>query len=145
MRATEQRSANLEQDAWQPRLAMEADVTADNKTHKHTEGAAAAVHAKHGDSCSTKRVHAGPTSSTSFGIKAELPTFPPRDDILVDKGAAAPKPCLSPVEMRTRTSSDGLLPAGTASAATMTIFHQLPLWFYSTKEIKSRTSKYATD
>ena len=29
IRATEQRSACLEQDAWQPRLAMEADVPSD--------------------------------------------------------------------------------------------------------------------
>ena len=49
MRATEQRSASLEQDTRQPRLAMEADVTADEKTRERTEGAAAAVQAKHGD------------------------------------------------------------------------------------------------
>ena len=54
MRATEQCLAGLEQDAWQPRLAMEADVPgnvpADKKTRERTEGAATAVQAKHGDS-----------------------------------------------------------------------------------------------
>ena len=51
------------------------------------------------------------TSSTSFGIKAELPTVPRWDDVLGDKGAAASKPCLSPVEMRTPTAAGGLLPS----------------------------------
>ena len=44
--------ANLEQDAWQPCLAMEADVPADKKTREPTEGAATAVQAKHRDFCS---------------------------------------------------------------------------------------------
>ena len=35
---------------------MEVDVTADKKTHEHTEGAAAVVQVEHGDSCSAKRV-----------------------------------------------------------------------------------------
>ena len=43
IKATEQRSASLEQDAQEPRLAMEADVTADKKHRERTEGAAAAV------------------------------------------------------------------------------------------------------
>ena len=61
---------------------------------------------------------------TSFGDNS---TGPPalscsRDDVLVDNGAVAPKPCLSPAEMRTRTAPDGSLPAGTASTAMMIIF-----------------------
>ena len=87
MRATEQRSASLGQDARQPRLAMEADVTRDTKTHKRMEDAEA-DQAKNGDSCSTKRVQAGP-SSTSFGMKAEPPVLTRRNDVLVDIGAAA--------------------------------------------------------
>ena len=98
MRATKQRSASLEQDARQPRLAKEADVMADKKTRKRMEDATAAVQAKHEDRYSTKRVHAGPTSSTSFGMKAELPALPRWDDVLVDKGAVASKLCLSPAE-----------------------------------------------
>ena len=43
-----------------------------------------------------------------------------KNDALVDKGAAAPKPCLSPVERHT-TAAGGLLPAGTASTAMRTI------------------------
>ena len=61
---------------------MEADVTA-NKTRERTEGAAAAVQVKHGDSRSAKRVQAGPTSSTSFGKKAKPPALSRRDDVLV--------------------------------------------------------------
>ena len=41
----DQRSASLEQNA-EPRLAMEADVPADDKTRECTEGAATAVQAK---------------------------------------------------------------------------------------------------
>ena len=40
-RETRQRLAGLEQDARQPRLAMEADVASDKKTRKRTEDAAA--------------------------------------------------------------------------------------------------------
>ena len=43
MRATEQRSASLEQDVRQPRLAIEANVSLDTKTRDRTDGAAAAV------------------------------------------------------------------------------------------------------
>ena len=41
MRGTEHRSACLEQDAQQPRLAIDADVPSDIKTRERTEGAAA--------------------------------------------------------------------------------------------------------
>ena len=85
---------------------------------------------------------------TSFGDEFTGPPALPctRDDALVDNGVAAPKPCLSPAEMRTRTAAGGLLPTGKASAATRIIFHQPPLWFYLTEEIKYRTSnQYTTD
>ena len=39
----DQRLTSLEQDARQPRLAMEADGLADTKTRERTEGAATAV------------------------------------------------------------------------------------------------------
>ena len=39
----DQRVASLEHDAWQPRLAMEADGQANTKTRERTEGAAKAV------------------------------------------------------------------------------------------------------
>ena len=76
MRRTYQRLASLEQDARQPRLAMGVDVPADKKTRERTEGAATAVQAMHGDSCTTKGVQAGPTTSTSFGVKVEPPAIP---------------------------------------------------------------------
>ena len=56
MIATEQRSASLEKDAQESCRAMKADVTSDMKTRERTEGTTAAVQAKHGDSCSAKRV-----------------------------------------------------------------------------------------
>ena len=58
-------------------------------------------------------------------MKAEPPTLPRRDDVLVDKGAAVPKPCLSPVEMRTLTAAGNLLPAGIASTVTRIVYYQL--------------------
>ena len=119
---------------------MKADAKTDKKTRERTEGAAAAVQTKHWDSCSVKRVQAGPKSSTSFGIKAEPPALPRRDDVSVNVGAPAPKSCLSPFEMRTPTAAGGLLPAGTTSTAMRTTFDQPPCWFFPTKEINLRTS-----
>ena len=52
----EQLAARLEQDARQPRLAMEADGPADTKTCERTEGAAKAVQAKRGNSCIAQKV-----------------------------------------------------------------------------------------
>ena len=124
MIVTRQHSASLEHDeAGQSRLATEADIPADKKTRKRTEGTAAADRAKHdiGDS-SSAQVDPGPTSSTRFGMKAEPHAFPCRDDALVDKSAAAPKPCLSPAEMRTLTAAGDLLLAGRASTVTRIIF-----------------------
>ena len=99
-----------------------------------------------GDSRSAKRVRAGPTSSTSFSKKAEPPALPRWGDVLVDKGTAAPKPCLPPMEMRTLTVAGGLLPTGKASTATGIIYYQPRLCFCPIKEINSRTSnRNATD
>ena len=79
-------------------------------------------------------------------MNAEPSALPRWDDVLVDKGAAAPKPCLSPVEMRTLTAAGDLLPAGKASAATRIIYYQPRLWYCPTKEINSGISnQYATD
>ena len=115
-------------------------MPSDTKTRERTEGAAAAVQAKHRDCCSAKRVQVGSTSLIGFGMKAEPPALPRRDDVLVDIDAATPKPCLLPVEIRTLTAAGGLLPTGKTSTATRIIFQQLLLWFFLTKEIKSRTS-----
>ena len=94
---TDQRKASLEQDARQPRLAMEAEGPANSKTRKRTEGTASAVQAMHGDSFSARRVDPGPkTTSTSFGMKAEPSALPCKDETVVEDSAAAPKPCLHP-------------------------------------------------
>ena len=128
--------AGLEQDVQQSCLATEADVPIYTKTCKRVEGAAA-DQAKHGDSCSAKKVDPDLMCLTSFGDDSTKPPALPcfRDDAMVDKSAPAPKPRLSPVEMRTLTAAGGLLPAGTASTATRTIFHQLPLWFCPTEDM----------
>ena len=70
LRATKKGLAGLKQDARQPRLATEADVPTDKNNRKRVEDAAA-DQAKHGDSCSAKRVDAGPMSLTNFGKIAE--------------------------------------------------------------------------
>ena len=56
VRATDQREAGLERGARQPRLTMEADGSANTKTRERTEGAASAVPAMHGDSCTAQMV-----------------------------------------------------------------------------------------
>ena len=119
-RGTKQRLESLEQDARQPRLAMEADVPADKKTRERTEGAAAAVQAMHGDSFSGNRVDPEPKSSTSFGDVSIGPLALPcsRDDAVVGNSDAAPKSCLSLLEMRSPTAAGGLLPTDKTSTAT---------------------------
>ena len=102
---------------------MKADVQTDTKTYKSLENAET-DQAKNGDSCSAQSVQAGPTSLTIFGMRAKLSALPRRDDVLVDKGAAVPKPCLSPAEMRTLKAAGGLRPAGKASRVTRTILYQ---------------------
>ena len=97
-------------------------VEIDTKTRKRTNDAVA-DQVKNGDGSSARKVDSGPTSSIILGTKAEPPALPLRDDALVDKGATAPKLCVSPVEMRTPTAADSLLLSGTASTATRTIFH----------------------
>ena len=123
-------------------------MLSDTKTRECTEGATATVQAKYGDSCSVNQVDPDPMYLTSFGNGSTGPLALPcsRDDALVDNGAAAPKSCLSPMEMRTLTAADGLLPNGKTSKVTMHIVDQLPLWFCLTKKIKFRTTnQYATD
>ena len=145
MRATRQRLADLEHDVRQPRLAAKVDVPTVKKTHTGAEEAPA-NQAKHGDSCSAKKVDPDPMCLTSFrDDSTEPPALPCRDDVLVNKGAAVPKPCLSPVEMRTLTAAGGLPPASTAFVVTRAIFHQSPLWLCPTEEINFRASiQYAT-
>ena len=115
LRRMDQRLASLEQNARQPRLAMEADVPADEKIRERTESAAKAVQAMHVDKFAAKRVQDGPTTSTSFGVKAEPPALPCRDDVLVENGAAASKSCLLPFEMCSPIAAGGLLPTSEAS------------------------------
>ena len=140
-RLLDQHVASLEHDARQPRLAMEADAHANAKTREHTEGAATAVQAMHGDSCSATRVEPGPkTNSTSFGMKAEHPALPCRDGVLVENGDASPKSCLLSLEMRSPSAAGGLLPTGETSTATKIPVNRPPLRIYLTKETNWRTS-----
>ena len=136
MRVIIKRLASLEQDAWQPCLAMEIDEPTDKKARERTEGAAKAVQAMHKDICSPNRVDPDPMHSTPFGDDCTGPPALPcsRDDILTGNGAAAPKPCLLSLEMCSPTAAGGLLPIGKISTATKTTFHQLPLWFGLTEE-----------
>ena len=119
---------------------MEADGQADTKTRERTEGAAKTIQAVHGDNFSAYWVDPDPMCSTSFGVKVEPPALPCRDGVLVKNGAAAPKSCLSPLEMRTTTAADGLLPADETSTATSTIFDHSTLWFCQIEETILRTS-----
>ena len=102
-----------------------ADVDPDNKTRKHAEGASTVDRVVNGDS-SSARVDGEQTSLTYFGMIAEPSALTYKDNALIDKDAEVPKPCLSPVEIRTPTVAGGLLLASTASTAMWTIFfHRL--------------------
>ena len=142
-RRLEQHLTSLEQDARQPRLAMEGGGSADTKTRERTEGTATAVQAMHEDSCSATRVDPGPkANSTSFGM-AEPSDLPFREDVLVEDGAAAPKSCLPFLKMRTTSAAGGLLPTGEISAAIKITFNQPPLRL-STEETNSKEKKLWT-
>ena len=79
-----------------------------------------------GDSSSAQSNHDSMFLTSSGDHFTDTPALPRRDGVLVNKGAAAPKSCLSPVEMRTLTAAGGLLPAGTASTSMRTIFPRSP-------------------
>ena len=119
---------------------MEADGPANTKTRERTEDAATAVLRARGDSFSACRVDPGPKTSTSFGVKAEPPALPCRDDVLVEDGAAAPKSCLLSLEMRSPTAAGGVVPTGETSKATETTVNvNEPVFqFYLTEEEKKR-------
>ena len=135
MRRLEQLLISQEQDARQPRLAMDADGPANTKTRERTEGATTAVQAMRGDSCTAEqKVRDGSKTSFTFGVEAEPPDLRCREDVLVEDGAMAPKSCLPSLEMRTTTAAGGLVPTGKTSTATETNFNQPPLRFCSTEE-----------
>ena len=69
-----------------------------------------------------ERVDAGPTSLTSSGMIAAPPTLSGKDDVLVNKGAAAPETCLSLVDIPIPTAADGLSIVGRDSTTIQTIF-----------------------
>ena len=136
-RLLEQLSECLEHEARQPRLAMEADGPADTtKTRERTEGAATAVQAMRGGGFSARRVEPGPNANlTSFGVKAEPPALPCRDDVVVERGAAASGSCLPSLEMRPSTATGGLVPTGEASTASETTSNEPHLRFYVTENM----------
>ena len=116
-----ERLTRLEHGARQPRFAMEADGQANTKTRECSEGAATVVQAMRGDDFSAHRVEPGlNTNSTSFGVKAEPPALPCRDDVVVESGVTASESCLPSLEMRSSTAAGGLVPTGEASTASET-------------------------
>ena len=140
MRATEQRLAGQEQDARQSRLTMEGGGPSDTKTRERTEGAAKAVQVMHEDRFSANEVDPDPMCSTIRTSRSLL-----QGDILVENGAAAPKSCLSPLEVRSPVAAGGLLPTGEASTTTRIPFNQPRLRFCPTEENSSKrtSSQYA--
>ena len=145
-RGTDQREADQEQDARHPRLAMEADGPANTKTRKCTDGAATAVQAMRGDSCSADRVDLDPMCSTSSGDDCTGPPAPPcsGEIALVDKRAAAPKSCFPSLEMRSSAATGGLVPTGGTSTATKTTYNETLLRLYATDETNPKKKKLRT-
>ena len=121
---------------------MEADRHANTKTRERMEGAATAVQAMHGDSCTTaQKVQDGPKTSISFGGMAEPPDLPCKEDVLVEDGATSPESWLPSLEMRSSTAAGGLVPTGEASAATETTSNEPLLRFYATEETNPKEKK----
>ena len=141
MSVMDQRASSLKQDARQPRLAIGADGQADTNTRERTEGAATTVQAMHGDRCFANRVDPDRMCSTSFGGDSTGPPTLPcsGDDALVGKGAAAPKSCLSPLNIPTTIAAGGLFPPGETSTATSSTFDHSTLWFCEAEETIWRT------
>ena len=137
-RLFDQLAARLEKDARQPRLAMKADGPANTKTRECTEGAATAVQAMHGDSCTAQKVQEGPKTSISFGVKAKPPDLPCREDVLVEGGDAAPNSCLPSLEMRSPTAAGDFVPTGEASKATEPTVNEPLFQFYSNEGENSK-------
>ena len=128
--------AHLEHGARQPRLAIEADGQADTETRERMEGAATTVQAMRGDCFSARRVEPGlNTNLTSFGVKAEPPALPCRDDVVVESGNAASDSCLPSMEMRPATAAAGLVTTGEASTAWETTFNEPLLRFYKNEKM----------
>ena len=135
-RVMDQHVTRLEHGARQPRLAMEANGPANTKTRERTEGTATAVQAMRGDGFSARLVEPGPnTNLTSFGVKAEPPALPCKDDVVVESGDATPRSCLLSLEMRSPTAAGGIIPTGEASTATRTTSNEPLLRFYATEEM----------
>ena len=139
-----QLAAHLEHDARQPRLAMEPDGQANTKTRERTEGAATAVQAMHGDSCTAQKVQDGPKTSISFGVMAEPPDLPCKEDVLVEDSATSPESCLPSLEMRSSTAAGGLVLTGETSTTTETTVNKPLLQSYSSEEENSRKKKIRT-
>ena len=138
----DQHVTRLEHGARQPRLAMEADGQASTKTRERTEGAATAVQAMRGDCFSARRVEPGrTTNSTSFGVKAEPPALPYRDNVVVESGPAVSDSCLPSMEMRSSTAAGGLVPTGEASNASETTSNQPHFRFCSTEKTDMKAKK----
>ena len=78
MRATNQRLADLQHEAQQPRLATEADVEPETKNLKRTEDAAA-DRVKPEDNSFYARVDYDPMHLTSFGDDSTEPPALPMD------------------------------------------------------------------
>ena len=99
----------------------------------------------HGDSFSARRVDPDPkTTSTSFGMKAEPPALPCRDDVVVENRAAAPKSCLPSLKMRSPAAAGVLLRTCKISSATETTFNKSPLRPYLTEEANSKETNLWT-
>ena len=136
LRRLEQHLSSQEHEARQSRLAMEADGPANTKTQERTEGAATAVQATYGDSCTAEqKVQDEPKTSITFGVEAEPPGLPCREDFSIEDVATGPKSCLPSLEIRSPTAAGGLVPTGEASTATETTSNEPLLRFYATEEM----------
>ena len=122
---------SLEQDAWQPRLAMKADGPANTKTRERRR----ALLRQYKRCMGMAVLPAGliPTRCVLPASGGDC-TVPPAplclgENALVDTRTAAPKSCLPSLEIRSPTAAGDLLPTGETSTATRTTFNKPSLRF----------------
>ena len=84
------------------------------------------------------------TNMTCFGMMAEPPTLPCRDDVVVESGDAARESCLPSLEMCSSTAAGGLVPTGETSTAKETAVSKPLLQSYSSEEENSKKKNLRT-
>ena len=128
------RLTRLEHETRQPRLAIEADGPADKDSRGHGGPRNSSTSNAWGWLFCTPGCTPPKHQLDQFGVKAEPPALPCKDDSVVGCSATVSESCLPSSEMRSSIAAGGLVPTGEASTASETTLNEPPLRFYPTEE-----------